>query len=85
MPRVRPLPWWLLYELVTVAHAEWRELSAADRDRLTRIVVKSRGIPTNLTARERADVKRILSKVDLKRLARQMVPKAVSRRARLRP
>jgi hypothetical protein len=82
---VRPLPWWLLYELVTVAHAEWQELSAADRDRLTKIVVKSRGIPTNLTARERADVKRILAKVDLKRLARQMVPKAVSRRARLRP
>jgi hypothetical protein len=85
MARLRPVPWWLLYELVTLVHAEWRELSATDRDRLTKLVVKSRGLPTNLTARERADVKRILNKVDLKRLARQVVPKAVSRRTRLRP
>ncbi|MGI8801834.1 MAG: hypothetical protein ACR2KV_06620 [Solirubrobacteraceae bacterium] len=81
---MRALPWMLLYELATVAHAQWQELPAGDRDKLTRLAVKSRGLPTNLTPRERAEVKRILGKVDLQHVARQMVPRAIARRARLR-
>ncbi len=77
-----PLPWWLLYQAVTTAHTHWRELSPTDRDKLIRLITKSRGLPTNLTARERADVKRILSKVDLKQLARDVVPKVMGRRGR---
>ncbi|MEA2353885.1 MAG: hypothetical protein QOD61_14 [Solirubrobacteraceae bacterium] len=84
MPRLRPAPWWILFELVTVAHAEWRGLSATDRDKLSRLAIKSRGLPTNLTARERAEIKRILSKIDVKRVAKDMVPKVVRRRTRLR-
>jgi hypothetical protein len=82
MARLRPAPWWILFELVTAAHAEWRGLSPVDRDKLTRLAVKSRGLPANLTARERADIKRILSKIDVKRVAKEMVPKVVRRRAR---
>jgi hypothetical protein len=81
---MRALPWMLLYELATVAHAQWQDLPAGDRAKLTRIATKSRGIPTNLTPRERAEVMRILRKVDLQRAARQVVPKALARRARLR-
>jgi hypothetical protein len=80
MPRLRPAPWWVVLELANLAHHEWRELPAADRDKLTRLAVKSRGLPTNLTPRERAEVKRILGRVDLKRVARDLVPKAVRRR-----
>jgi hypothetical protein len=81
---MRALPWLLLYELATVAHAQWQDLPAGDRAKLTRLATKSRGIPTNLTARERAEVKRILGKVDLQHIARQLVPRALARRARLR-
>jgi hypothetical protein len=84
MGRLRALPWILLYELATVAHGQWQDLPAADRDKLTRLAVKSRGLPTNLTARERAEVKRILRRIDLQHVARQVVPKAIARRARLR-
>jgi hypothetical protein len=84
MGRMRALPWLLLYELATVAHAQWQDLSAGDRDKLTRLAVKSRGLPTNLTARERAEVKRILGKVDVQHIVRQLVPTAIARRARLR-
>jgi hypothetical protein len=84
MGRLRALPWLLLYELATVAHAQWQDLPPADRDKLTRLAVKSRGLPTNLTARERAEVKRILRRVDLQHVARQVLPKAIARRARLR-
>ena len=81
MGRMRALPWMLLYELATVVHAQWQDLPAGDRDKLTRLATKSRGLPTNLTARERAEVKRILGKVDLRHVARQVVPKALKRRA----
>jgi hypothetical protein len=84
MGRMRALPWMLLYELATVAHAQWQDLPAGDRAKLSRLLTKSRGVPTNLTARERAEVKRILAKVDLKQAARQLVPRAMARRARLR-
>jgi hypothetical protein len=77
--RTRVLPWLLLYEVATIAGAEWRGLSSTERDRLTRLVVKSRGWPSNLSRRERAEVKRIVTKVDLHRLAREIVPKVVGR------
>jgi hypothetical protein len=84
MGRMRALPWLLLYELATVAHAQWQDLPAGDRDKLTRLAVKSRGLPTNLTARERAEVKRILGRVDVQHIVRQLVPTAIARRARRR-
>jgi hypothetical protein len=77
--RSRVLPWVLLYELASIAGAEWRGLSAAERAKLTRLLSKSRGWPSNLTRRERAEVKRIITKVDLHRVARDIVPKVVGR------
>jgi len=77
--RSRLLPWVLLYELATAAGSEWRGLSAAERDKLTRLVVKSRGWPSNLSRRERAEVKRIVGKLDLQRVARDIVPRVVGR------
>ncbi len=78
--RTRLLPWLLLYEAASVAGAQWRGLSSAERDKLTKLVVKSRGWPSNLSRRERAEVKRIITKVDLQRVAREIVPKVVGRR-----
>ncbi|MEA2298438.1 MAG: hypothetical protein QOF77_1374 [Solirubrobacteraceae bacterium] len=80
MPRLRPTPWLLLYEVATVAHGVWRDLPSGDRQKLSRLAMKSRGLPANLTARERAEVKRILAKIDLKTVAREVLPKAVARR-----
>jgi hypothetical protein len=77
--RTRVLPWVLLYELAGIAASEWRGLSASERDKLTRLVVKSRGWPANLSRRERAEVKRIVTKLDLKRVTREIVPKVVGR------
>jgi hypothetical protein len=77
--RSRVLPWVLLYELASIAGSEWRGLSAAERARLTRLLGKSRGWPSNLTRRERAEVKRIVTKLDLHRVAREIVPKVVGR------
>ncbi|HWH12906.1 MAG TPA: hypothetical protein VG165_17425 [Solirubrobacteraceae bacterium] len=77
--RSRVLPWVLLYELASVAGAEWRGLSSSEREKLTRLVAKSRGWPANLSRRERAEVKRIVGKLDLHRVAREIVPKVVGR------
>jgi hypothetical protein len=77
--RSRVLPLVLLYDLASLATAEWRGLSPAERAKLTRLLAKSRGWPSNLSRRERAEVKRIVTKVDLHRVARQIVPKVVGR------
>ncbi len=77
--RARLLPWVLIYEAASLAGSEWRGLSASERDRLTRLVVKSRGRPSNLSRRERAEVKRIVTKLDLRRVAREIAPKVVGR------
>jgi hypothetical protein len=77
--RSRVLPWALLYELASLASSEWRGLSTSEREKLTRLLVKSRGWPANLSRRERAEVRRIVRKVDLHRLAREIVPKVVGR------
>ncbi|MGI8558641.1 MAG: hypothetical protein ACR2ND_10075 [Solirubrobacteraceae bacterium] len=81
LARARFLPWWLLYELVTVANAQWKELTESDRERLRRLVLDSHGWPGNLTTSERREVQRIVSKIDLKRIAFDLVP-AVGRRTR---
>jgi hypothetical protein len=77
--RTRILPWVLLYEIASIAGAEWRGLSSAEREKLARLIAKSRGWPSNLSRRERAEVKRIVTKVDLHRVAREIVPKVVGR------
>jgi hypothetical protein len=77
--RSRVLPWVLLYELASIAGAEWRGLSSSEREKLSRLLAKSRGWPSNLSRRERAEVKRIVTKVDLHRVAREIVPKVVGR------
>jgi hypothetical protein len=77
--RQRVLPWVLIYELASIAGAEWRGLSAHERARLTRLITKSRGWPSNLSRRERAEVRRIVTKLDLQRVAREIVPKVVGR------
>ncbi len=74
------MPWWLLYELVTVANAQWKELTESDRERLRRLVIDSRGWPGNLTATERREVSRIVSRIDLRRMAFEMLPRVSGRK-----
>jgi hypothetical protein len=72
--RLRAVPWALLLQSGVVASQRWRDLSAKDRARLSRLLRDSRGLPGRLTADERAEVRRLVTKLDLTRAGRELLP-----------
>jgi hypothetical protein len=72
-------------QAVLLANEHWTEqLSAPERTRLRRLLVKSKGLPNNLTPKERAEVKRLVAKLDVPGVGRKLVPFAVGARKRRR-
>jgi len=80
LPRVKAVPWAVLLQAGAAAHRRWRELEESDRRRLSELVRKSRGRPGNLSARERADIRRLVGKLDVAGIGREVLP--FSRRRR---
>jgi len=80
LPRVKAVPWALLLQGAAAAHRRWRELEEGERRRLGELVRKSRGRPGNLTARERADIRRLVAKLDLPGIGRELLPFGRGRR-----
>jgi hypothetical protein len=79
--RLRALPWLLLFEVARGVHAHVMEtLSPADRRRVAQILRTSKGNPAHVTDRERADLKRIAGKLDLRALALNLGPRVMTRR-----
>ncbi len=64
----------MLLDAGRIANEHWRRLTPAERSKLTRLLRKSKGRPSNLTDRERADVRSLVSKLDLEDAGRKMVP-----------
>jgi hypothetical protein len=78
VPRVpgiaRRFPWLMALEAGKIAHEHWNLLTASERSRLGALIRKSKGRVSNLTARERADLRRLAGKLDLPGAGRKMVP-----------
>lgn len=73
--RVRAVPWLMLFEAVKLARSHLMDsTSPADRRRVVELVKRSKGMPQNLSARERDDLKRIASKIDASKLAAAAAP-----------
>lgn len=66
---------------MVIARDHWGKLTPGERAHLSALVRKSRGRRANLTARERAELRRLAAKLDLPGLGRSMAPVA----RRLRP
>ncbi len=77
--RVRAMPWLMVFELAVTLRRHWRRLEPADRNRLAELVRKSQGRPNRLTAEERADMRRLVAKLEPGQIARSVVP--IGRRA----
>jgi ParB-like chromosome segregation protein Spo0J len=85
MPRLRPIPWLMALQAALTANEHWTEqLSASERTRLRRLLVKSKGLPRNLTDKDRAELKRLIRKLDLPAAGRKIVPFAMGARKRRR-
>ncbi len=84
LTRVRAVPWILVVQAALAANGRWKQLPAGDRDRLTQLLKQSKGLPTNLSTKEREEVRLLLGRLELAGLARELAPFAfrASRRRR---
>lgn len=73
------MPWVMVFELALTLRKHWKLLEPKERTRLTELVKKSQGRPARLSASERADVRRLVAKLEPRAIARSIVP--IGRRA----
>jgi hypothetical protein len=82
LERVKDLPWALLLQMGVVLGRRWRSLSAKDRAHLTRLTRESQGRLSNLSEKQRKELKKLVGKLDLKGTGRELVLLTRARRWR---
>lgn len=80
--RAKALPWAALLQAVVVIGRHWRELSEKDRARLSGLVRDSGGRLGNLSGKERAELRKLAGKLDLKGIGSELTGLARGRRTR---
>jgi hypothetical protein len=81
----RTVHWAWLLEVARVApvlKGHWDRLTPAERRQLQTLIRKSKGRPSNLTLVERATVRRLVRKLELGRLGRDLTTIVRSRQQR---
>jgi hypothetical protein len=82
---VKAIPWRLVLEVATVVVNRFRDdVPPGDRQRLTKLVRKSKGDPRRLTPGERSELLTILKRVDVQRLGRDVTGLIGARKLRQR-
>ncbi|HEY1832811.1 MAG TPA: hypothetical protein VGG08_00120 [Solirubrobacteraceae bacterium] len=66
------LPWAALLQGGYLLASRWRNLSEKDRERVRRILADSGGRLTRLTGKQRRDLRKLLGKLDLVGLGRDL-------------
>jgi len=75
------IPWALVQGTIVVG-GRWQRLTADERERLTTLLRESRGRVDRLSGRERKELRKLVDKLDLKGMARELVAlRAVRKRA----
>jgi hypothetical protein len=82
LDRLRAVPWLALAQASVAIGRRWRSLSAKERARLARLARESRGRPGNLSPRQRLELRRLVRKLDLRGIARELGPLAWRGRGR---
>jgi len=68
------VPWALLLRGGMIVGKRWSALSAKERARLAGLLRESRGRLSNLSTRQRVELRRLARKLDLKGMRRELVP-----------
>jgi hypothetical protein len=71
---LKALPWAVLLDAAAVVNSHWHELKESERNRLGVLIRKSKGNPSNLTKRERDELRKIAGKLDVPGMARDLIP-----------
>jgi hypothetical protein len=75
MPSMRKLsPLVAAMQAAFIAHEHWMKVSPDDRRALLALIAKSKGVPKNLTIKERNEVRRIVSALDAKAAVWKLAP-----------
>jgi hypothetical protein len=72
--RVRALPWGAMAQAGIVVGRRVSDLSAKDRARLTRLLRESRGWPGRLAPKERAELRKLVGKLNPTAISRELLP-----------
>jgi hypothetical protein len=72
--RVRAMPWVMVLQLAMTLRRHWKYLTPGERTQLASLIKKSQGVPTKLTPAERADVRRLVRKLEPIAIARSVAP-----------
>jgi hypothetical protein len=74
LSRVRAMPWVVVFELAVTLRKHWKRLEPDERAELAKLIKKSQGRPSNLSAKERTTVRRLVAKLEPGQIARSIVP-----------
>jgi hypothetical protein len=72
----RALPWALALQVLVVVGRRLGSLSSRDRSRLLELLRQSRGWPGRLGDRDRAELRKLVGKLDMRSMARELGPLA---------
>lgn len=82
---VGAVPWLLLARGAMIVNKHWNTLSARERARLTELVGESRGRVSNLSAKQRSELRKLAGKLDLKGIGSDLLAlRSVGKRGRKR-
>lgn len=70
--RLKALPWAALLQAGIAVGRRWRALSERDRARLTNLVRESRGRFSNLSSKERRELRKLAGKLDVKGMGSEL-------------
>jgi hypothetical protein len=71
--RTKALPWTVLLQAGVLLSKRWRKLSKRDRVRFSQLVRDSHGRPSGLNAKQRAELHKLIGKLDLKGFGRELL------------
>jgi hypothetical protein len=79
---VEAVPWAVLLRGGMIVGKRWTALSAKERARLAQLVRQSRGRVSNLSVKQRVELRKLARKLDLKGIGRELMPLVRGRRGR---
>jgi hypothetical protein len=72
--RLKALPWAAALQGAVAVNRHWRRLSEKERARARQLLKDSGGRIGSLSAKERAELRKLVGKLDLKGIGRELLP-----------
>lgn len=71
---IKGVPWLVVIQAAMAAREHWGVLTPRERTELARLIRATRGRTSNLTAKEQAELRRLIGRLDLPGLGKDLLP-----------